>query len=179
MRAILLNLKERCVGVLLSGPNAMPTVRFNRLSRLCEIVALVDLSYLLQGLIFWFMGYAPRGYLMILALPLFFLALWASVWFSSLAISFVRQRKYCISERCLSTLKALNVPADVIEYLERFLKYRDFVGEEEFLNALQRTLGYERAREFKEVILKYARKMPTDNPSPSFSYWDLYYSRKP
>jgi hypothetical protein len=178
MKTFLSRFKERCIEALLSGPNVMPTVRLNRLSRFCEIVALVDFAYLLQAFVFWLMGYAPDLYVVILAIPLCILASWASVWFSSLAISYVRRRIYCISDRCLSTLKALNIPADVAEYLERFLKYRDFVGEEEFLNALKRTLGYERAREFREMILKYARKMPTDKTSPSFSYWDLYYSGK-
>lgn len=131
--------------------------KFERLSRFCELVVLLNLAYLLYGLIVWFVDYPPRWYLMLLSLVMLVAAVAAAVKFSTLVIRLNRAAKFGISNRCISTLKAVNVPADVCEYLERFPKSKRFRGKEEFLRSLEATLGHERASEFQGIILKYAR----------------------
>jgi hypothetical protein len=62
-----------------------------------------------------------------------------------------------ITEQSLENLKQEGVPDDVLKKLQS-LKYKEFIGEEKFLDTLKGTIGNEQTVEFKSLILKHADK---------------------
>jgi hypothetical protein len=68
-----------------------------------------------------------------------------------------------ITEQSLENLKSEGVPDDVLEKLQS-LKNQEFIGEENFLDKLEETIGDEQTVKFKSSILKHAESRFLINP---------------
>jgi len=66
-----------------------------------------------------------------------------------------KEAGFKITEQSLENLKSEGVPVDVLEKLQS-LKNQEFIGEKDFLDKLEETIGDEQTAMFKSSILKHA-----------------------
>ena len=151
----------------------------SKLSSIFEAISLVNITLLLIGFYLTASGSISSWWLVLFG----FLVVVGIV--GSVAASYrnienasriVESTKVRVTRQLLETLIAKKMPSDVIFGLNNMIKDGDrpIQNEIEFLKQLEVTLGIERSREVKAVILKYARvaegepksKIPTPPPEP-------------
>lgn len=86
-------------------------------------------------------------------------SVWTSYHQIEETLSSARRSTFRINAQLTKTLAAEGVRPDVIFGLNKLIKDGDvtITGETEFLDLLENTIGLERTREMKPVILKYSR----------------------
>jgi hypothetical protein len=128
--------------------------RLNRLCQFYEITLLLGLMLLVCGF------FVLQGSLLIAwevaCVVLVVASFVAAAWKSYNALHAYRSAEFAITNQRLATLRAVEVPEDVTDYLKQ-LTQRRFVGEGRFFSKLERALGSERTREVKSIIFKYVR----------------------
>jgi hypothetical protein len=130
-----------------------------KMSQFYELMVFVSLMFLPCGLfiragvykIVWFGGWG------FIAAAFFYLAYRNS----SEAIRISLSTKFILRDKLFETLKAAQVPKDVVASLRKIKgekEERIFEGEHRFFSAMKRSLGSERTREVMHLVFKYAKE---------------------